>query len=324
MNAPPTPLARSMGLFLAAVCLAACSVPWRAASAPAADPGLASRVQRVENGFLPPVVVRGKAPPPASITERMAFWKVPGVSVAVIDRGVIDWARGYGVAEAGSGRAVTPDTLFQAASISKPVAAMAALRVVQEGKLALDDDVNLHLSSWKVPASDFTREQKVTLRRLLSHTAGLTVHGFRGYASGEAVPTLLQVLDGESPANSGPIRVDILPGSANRYSGGGFTVAQQLLIDVTQQPFDRLVGALVLEPLGISRSGYAAPSPDGVGANVASAHDERRQGVRRSLVPLPGTGRGRTMDHPQRPGPLRHRDTALGGGVSRTRCCRSS
>jgi CubicO group peptidase (beta-lactamase class C family) len=189
------------------------------------------------------------------VPELLQKYKVPGASVAVVSNGKVEWARGYGVAAEG-GPAVTVDTLFQAASISKPVAAMAAMRLVEKGKLALDEDVNLKLRSWKVPGSE-----TVTLRRLLSHTAGLTVHGFRGYAPGEPVPTLRQILDGASPANSGAIRVDIPPGSKHRYSGGGYTVLQQLIEDVTGKPFPEAARELVLAPLGMKNSTYEQPLP---------------------------------------------------------------
>ncbi len=123
----------------------------------------------------------------------------------------------------------TPKTLFQAGSISKPVAAAAMLALVQEGKLSLDEDVNQKLKNWRVPENEFTKEQKVTLRRLASHSAGLTVHGFPGYDVDEKVPTLVQIFNGEKPANTAPIRVDFVPGSNERYSGGGITIEQQLM-----------------------------------------------------------------------------------------------
>ena len=135
--------------------------------------------------------------------------------------------------EAGSDEPVTSETRFQAASISKPLSAMAALHLVQRGLLDLDANVNDALRSWQVPDNEHTREQLVTLRGLLSHTAGLSVLGFRGYAAGEDVPTLRQVLDGKPPANSEPVRVMREPGTSFSYSGGGYTVMQQLLEDVT-------------------------------------------------------------------------------------------
>jgi len=207
-----------------------------------------------------------------TIADRQKFYKVPGVSIAVIANGRVEWARGYGVVAA-NGRSVDAETLFQAASISKPVASMVALHLVDDGKLVLDEDVNLKLRSWKVPENEFTKSQKVTLRRLLNHSAGLTVHGFGGYAAGEPVPSLLDVLDGKKPANSQPIRVDITPGTQWRYSGGGYEVMQQLVMDVAGKPFPDLAQEFVLGPLGMTRSTYQQPLPVQLGANAAAGHN---------------------------------------------------
>jgi CubicO group peptidase (beta-lactamase class C family) len=231
-----------------------------------------ARAARVEKGLIPAFLIAGRPAPTSSVAERMAALKVPGASVAVINNGTIEWARGYGVTEVRTATAVTPHTLFQAASISKPVTALAALRLVEQGRLALDEDVNTRLVSWKVPENKFTQTEKVTLRRLLSHSAGLTVHGFGGYAADAAVPSLVQVLDGAKPANSGPVRVDVIPGSLWRYSGGGFTVAQQLMIDVTGKPFPTLMSELVLEPMGMEDSTYEQPLPEGRRGAAASGH----------------------------------------------------
>lgn len=230
------------------------------------------RVLRVENGLLSPVAIKGRITP-MKLADRMAYYGVPGVSVAVINNGVIDWARGYGVTEAGTNDQVTIETLFQAASISKPVAAMGALRLVEEGKLSLDEDVNKRLTSWKVPENEFTKEQKVTLRRLLSHSAGMTVHGFRGYATDEPVPTLLQLLNGEKPANSAAVRVDVVPGSLWRYSGGGISVAQLLMMDVTGKQFPQFMQEAVLNKLEMKHSTYQQPLPNDLLAKSAAGHD---------------------------------------------------
>jgi CubicO group peptidase (beta-lactamase class C family) len=218
------------------------------------------RMQRVENGLLAGIVLKGQATP-MKLTERLAHYKVPGVSVAVINNGKLEWAKGYGVIEAGSTKPVTTETRFQAASISKPVAAMAALALVEQGKLRLDENVNAKLKSWQVPDNEFTKDEKVTLRRLVSHSAGLTVHGFRGYAADESVPTLVQALDGQKPANSAAIRVNVLPGSIWRYSGGGYNVMQQMMIDVTGKPFPDLMQQLVLSKIGMKHSTYQQPLP---------------------------------------------------------------
>jgi CubicO group peptidase (beta-lactamase class C family) len=253
---------RHLSALLAAAALAAFPLT-------AADPD--ARIQRVEQGLRPGIIIKGQPRPRWSLAERMAFYKVPGVSVAVIVDGRIEWARGYGVVAA-AGRPVDPQTLFQAASISKPVASMLALRLVDTDKLSLDEDVNVKLRTWKVPANEFTAVQKVTLRRLLNHSAGLTVHGFGGYASGEPVPTLLELLDGKPPANSKPTRVDIAPGKEMRYSGGGYEVMQQLVMDVTGKPFPQLAQEFVLGPLGMTRSAYRQPLPEGAEPNAAAGH----------------------------------------------------
>jgi dihydroorotase/N-acyl-D-amino-acid deacylase len=167
---------------------------------------------------------------------------------------------------------VTTATLFQAASISKPVAAAAALALIEAGRLDLDEDVNAKLRSWHVPRNPFLEQAPVTLRGLLSHTAGLTVHGFRGYAAGDPVPNLLQVLDGRAPANSQPIRVDIVPGRTWRYSGGGYTVMQQLVQDVTGREFSAVMQDLILARLGMDHSTYEQPLPDGRRKSAATGH----------------------------------------------------
>jgi CubicO group peptidase (beta-lactamase class C family) len=215
-------------------------------------------IQAVESGLLPAVVIAGQPPDHLNILAEMKKLHVPAVSVAVIHNGKIEWAKGYGVLNE-NGAPVTPTSLFQAASISKSLTAMAALHLVQEGKLSLDAPIQTELKSWKLPENNFTAQHPVTLRELLSHTAGTTVHGFAGYAAHDPVPTLIQVLNGRKPANSDPIVVDILPGQEFRYSGGGFTIVQQAMIDATGKPFPELLQTMVLKPLGMRDSAYQQP-----------------------------------------------------------------
>jgi CubicO group peptidase (beta-lactamase class C family) len=205
---------------------------------------------------------------------------VSGLSLAIIEDGKIVKAQGYGTTEKGGQTAVTVNTLFQAGSISKPVSALGALRLVQEGKLALDEDVNTKLITWKVPRNEFTKDKKVTLRGLLSHTAGLTVHGFPGYATDEPCPTVVQILDGAKPTNTSPIRVDILPGSQWRYSGGGYTIMQQLVVDVTGKPFPQFMQETVLEPLDMKESTFEQPLPDEKTKLTATGHTQDRNPVK--------------------------------------------
>ena len=235
--------------------------------------------QAVERGLLPAVVPSGQPSPSWTLAERMQRYGVPGVSIAVIDDGRIAWARGYGVQRAGEADSVTDSTLFQAASISKPVAALGALRLVRQGRLGLDEDVNGKLRSWKVPRDATAGDRPVTLRGLLSHSAGVTVHGFPGYERGMPIPSLREILEGGGAANSPPIRVDIPPGSRSRYSGGGYVILQQLLEDVSGRPFAAAMRELVLVPAGMSSSTYEQPLPASLGSRAASAHDWRSKRV---------------------------------------------
>ncbi len=241
-----------------------------APSGPAASQN--ERIQAVETGLMRPVVVKGQPVPHFRIEDRMKALNVRGVSVAVIDNYEIDWAKGYGFADLESKRPVTTSTLFQAGSISKPVAATAAMKMVEQGKLKLDQDVNTLLESWKVPENEFTKEQKVTLRRLLSHSAGLTVHGFPGYEAGKPVPAVVQVLDGKPPANTAPIRVDLVPGSTWRYSGGGYTVMQLLVTELAGRPFPELMQDSVLTKAGMRESTYENPLPSKLAKIAATGY----------------------------------------------------
>ena len=229
-------------------------------------------VMVVENALQPAMYAQGKPISAMNILDRMKYYKIPGVSIAFIDNGKIDWAKGYGVKETGGNDPVTPETLFQAASICKPVTAMGTLRLVEQGILDLDSPVNDKLVSWKVPENEFSEKEKVTLRRLLTHSAGLTVSGFPGYATSEQIPTLVQVLDGEKPANTPPVRVDMIPGSQWRYSGGGFMATQLLVADVSGRPFQDYMQTTVLAPLGMTHSTFEQPLPREKTEQAASAH----------------------------------------------------
>ncbi len=231
---------------------------------------LASRISRIEKGLIPPVLIKGGAT--WTIEERMKHYKAPGVTVAVINNFKVEWAKAYGVKDVGTKEPVTIETLFQAGSISKPVAAMVALRKVQDGKIALDEDINKTLVSWKLPDNDLTAAKKVTLTNLLSHTGGLTVHGFPGYAVGKPIPTLPQVLDGADPANTAAVRVDIPVGSRFRYSGGGSTIAQLAIMDIEKKPYPQIARDTVLDPLAMTNSTYSQPLPDDWRKKVATGY----------------------------------------------------
>lgn len=227
-------------------------------------------MQKLENGLLPPVLIKGE--PAWRLTERMKHYNVPGVSIAVIKDFKLHWTNGYGIKDVTTGEPVTGTTLFQAASISKPVTAMAVLRKVQEGKLKLDENVNDVLVTWKLPESQLTKQTPLTIKHLLTHSGGVTVHGFRGYAPSGPIPSLARVLNGEQPANSEAIRVDMVPGFMFRYSGGGYCILQQLLMDTVKQPFPIIMEDTVLKPLGMTHSTYLQPLPEDRQKFAASGH----------------------------------------------------
>ena len=230
------------------------------------------QVAAVENGLLSPVVLKGQPVAHYTIAERMKALKVPGVSIAVIDNYGIEWAKGYGYADIALKRPVDKSTLFQAGSISKPVAAVAAMTLVENDKLRLDDDINNFLKSWELPENQFTKENKVTLRRIMSHSAGLTVHGFPGYPAGEPLPTIPQILDGAKPANTQAVRVDVVPGTLWRYSGGGYTIMQLAMSDLTGEDFPGLMKRLVLSKAGMNESTYENPLPTKLSGTAATGY----------------------------------------------------
>jgi CubicO group peptidase (beta-lactamase class C family) len=262
-------------LLLALPAAAVTAQPPRDSLAPAA------RAARIEADLRPPALIRGRPIERVALADRMKALNVPAVSIAVVEEGRLAWARAYGLADVASGRRATTATRFQAASMSKPVAGTAALQLVASGRLALDADVNRELKSWQVPMSPSAGGRPVTLRHLLTHTAGLTIHGFPGYATGAVTPTVVQILDGVPPANTRAVRLDTAPGVIWRYSGGGTTVMQVLLADVTGKRFPELMEESVLARAGMLNSTFEQPLPEGYATEAAT-------GYRRDGAPIAG------------------------------------
>lgn len=235
------------------------------------DKHLHHRIKHITNNLRPTTGLEGKFNPPQTLSDRMAYYHTPGVSIAVINDFEIEWAQGFGLRDKRSTSKVTTETLFQAGSISKPIFALGVMRLAQDGQLNLDDDIHDYLSSWHVPANEGW-QPKITWRQLLSHTAGLTVHGFPGYQASERLPTVMQILNGKAPANTAKVEVNILPGTQFRYSGGGITVAQQALVDLLKKPFPQIMRELVLDPLGLTNSTYEQPLPKYWNKRASTAH----------------------------------------------------
>ena len=228
--------------------------------------------EAIENSLEPYIQVKGKVKK-YNLLKRMEYYKVPGVSIAVVRNGKISWAKGYGLANTKTGSKVEVNTMFQAGSISKPLAALAALKLVQEGKLDLDKDVNNYLKGWKIPKNTFTKNKKVTLRGLLTHSAGVTVHGFPGYTQKDRFPDIITVLNGKG--NTSAIRVDMEPGTRFRYSGGGYTIMEKIVEDVAGMPLEKYMARYILKPMEMSNSTYAQPLPKKYHKQASAAYNRK-------------------------------------------------
>jgi CubicO group peptidase (beta-lactamase class C family) len=237
---------------------------------------VAQLIQRIEA----PQVPNRQGLDGLTLQELMKQFHTPGVSIAVIKDFKIHWAKGYGLADVKAGRPVETNTMFQAASISKPVTAMAALKLVQDGRFSLDENVNKILKSWHLPESEFTREQPVTARSLFSHTSGADDgFGFPGYAPNVPLPTPVQILNHESISNVGAVLFTRPPYRSYKYSGGGVLIMQVALTDLTGEPFDQFMQKTVLQPLGMSDSTYRQPLPDSLVAHASHAYGDDGQAM---------------------------------------------
>lgn len=216
------------------------------------------KIKQVENNISGWVQIEG-VKSVWTLSERMQYYHVNGLSIAVIHNYKLEWAKGYGWADSAKQIPVTTQTLFQAASISKSLNAMGILKLAQENKLNIHDDINNYLKSWQLPKSNFTANKKVTVYNLLNHTAGLNVHGFLGYEKGDSIPSIVQILNGEKPANSEAIRSCAVPGTKVEYSGGGIEISQLILMDITHESYGKYQWDEVLKPLGMANSFYTQP-----------------------------------------------------------------
>jgi CubicO group peptidase (beta-lactamase class C family) len=251
---------------------------------------LARLQDRLAGALLPIVPVAGEDGR-APMAHRLAHYGCPGVAVAVLDDGRVAWSGGFGVTEHG-GAPVTADTVFAGASISKPLTAVLVMQQVERGRLDLDADVNRYLQAWQVPDNEHTRRQPVTLRHLLSHRAGTTVHGFGGLPPEAPRPGVLDTLRGQPPATNAAVTVDKTPGGSIRYSGGGYTVAQLVLEEVTGRSFAELAQAMIFRPLEMHGATFEAPLPPALAERTAAGHDAQGQRLsgRLSLCPQAAAG----------------------------------
>ncbi|OUS02860.1 hypothetical protein A9Q86_02085 [Flavobacteriales bacterium 33_180_T64] len=214
----------------------------------------ANLIKKVETGLTTRVYIEGDST--WSIEDRMKHYGIPGVSIAVINKGKVEWAKGYGIMDKESKAPVTEQTLFQVSTIGMSLTAYGALRLVDQNKVTLSEDINSYLKSWKLPDSDFTKEHKVTIKNLLSHSAGINVHAFLGYSTDVPVPTLIEILNGTPPANSNPVIVDKTLNENLWISAGGYMIIQQMMMDIEGKKFPELMNELVLQPLEMNSSKF--------------------------------------------------------------------
>ncbi|MFC1551623.1 serine hydrolase domain-containing protein [Candidatus Latescibacterota bacterium] len=215
----------------------------------------------------------------STLENRLSFYQTPGISIVVINDGKIEWSRGFGVKDWDTREPVNQNTLFQAASVSKPITALAIMKLKESNSIDLDKDVNEYLKSWKIPSNE-EWQPKVTLRQLLSHTGGLTVSGFPGYKANAELPATVEVLKGKYPSNTPPIEADILPGTQWRYSGGGLTVAQLVLEDLLNKPFYNVMDSLLIKPLNLPGSTFQQPIPQSKLNLAATGHPRNYQAIK--------------------------------------------
>lgn len=228
------------------------------------------KIKQVENGLSAWAKLQDSAT--WGLQQRMQFHNIHGVSVAVIHNYKLDWAKGYGYADTSDKRFVSINTLFQAASISKSLNAMGVLQLADKKKIDIHKNINDYLTSWKFPESSFTNDTKVTTAHLLSHTAGLTVHGFPGYKWNDQLPTDNEILDGKRPANTSAVRSQFAPGLRYQYSGGGTTITKKIIMDVSGEAYDMYMWKQVLEPIGMTKSTYTQPPPPGAFPILATGY----------------------------------------------------
>ncbi|WP_263366657.1 beta-lactamase family protein [Edaphobacter bradus] len=229
------------------------------------------RMQAVQGRLSRYVAIRGGKTDDMNLDSQMKALGVPAVSIAAIRNGAIDWARAYCVCSI-EGVPVSTETLFGAASIAKPVTAFGVLKLVEQGKIDLDANVNQYLTRWKIPDNQFTVKQKVTVRELLNHTSGIGTHNGEIYDPSSPIPTLLQLLEGEKPARTPPVRVEAVPGTKFAYSNGGYLVLSLLIEDVTGESFAPYMKRTVLDPIGMKHSTFDAPLPLKWRARAATAY----------------------------------------------------
>ena len=247
-------------------------------------------ISAIENGLLQAIQVKGEPIKSFRLQDRMKYYNVPGVSILVLKNGNVHWSKLYGVADANEGTELNEETLFQVASVAKPFTALGILKLFEKGRINLDVDVNEYLKDWQLAETEFSKKEVDSIRRILSHTAGLSGHGFDGYPQDGDFPSTIDVLNGAAASQA--IVVDDLPGKNWRYSGGGYVILQRVIEDVTGMPFAKYMETEILKPLGMSNSTFQQPLDSNKYKNVSSAHNNQGEVVPGKWYNYPEAGAG--------------------------------
>ena len=227
----------------------------------------------VEQGLRQPVVYENETVPTFSVPDRLSFYKVPGLSFALIDNGKVAWSSGYGKLSSSSDKPVTRNTLFQAASLAKPVTAFAVMRMHDKAKIDINKPITEYLKSFQLPVEQADANKVINFENLLNHSSGLSAGGYMGYAQGDAIPTDIQTLLGQEPANTKAVKVELAAGKQVMYSGAGYTLAEVALQDEFGRPFEQLMATWVLQPLNMQHSSFDMAYPQQTKVEVALGHD---------------------------------------------------
>jgi len=261
-------IGKSIRVLLAAAAILASSGCGKVA------PATARKIKSVEKGLMSAVFLKGLAPSKSTLAERMAFFRVPGVSVAVIDKKAVEWTKAYGEKDNQTHEPLTIETLFQGGAFSQMIAGAVFFALAEKSVLSLDEDAAAGLKSWAFPPEFDRRNHALDVRSLLAHGAGLSDQILLGYGADEARPGLVQMLAGDKPASNGPLWVPPARGgiSRTRYSEAGYVVLEAFLADRTGKSFDELARELVLAPAGMIESTFETPLSNASRALAATGH----------------------------------------------------
>lgn len=256
---------------------------------PSGQPDTAREMHIIATSLAPVHALKGHEVR-QSVAQKMLRDNIPGLSMAFVDEGQVRWAQSFGYADLQSLKKVSPETVFAGASLSKPLAAIAALRMVEQGRLTLDKDVNQYLKGWQVPDTELGKDEKVTLRRLITHRAGIKNELWESYSPGNAVPTLLQMLMGQAPSLDPPVQLETIPGTGHRYSNPGYSVIEKLIEDASDKSFEAALEALVLTPAGMQDSSFYQPVPDSLSTRRATGYSKALDPYQYKLFPFKAAG----------------------------------